>query len=396
MKPDLRHSLAISLLATLIVLSGCAPQLTTVRAGTPCETSGFSVVDTFAGARRGSCTILSETHVRLRILPEDDGYINDSAWFSFKVLPSTAATATITLQYAGGHHRYIPKLSTDGLSWSPMPTESVQISGDDAIATFDVPLSGGPTWVSGQELVLPSDYKKWTDEIAATSTAELELLGRSLRRQAIHVLHTNRDSRDVLFLVGRQHPPEISGAFAFFSFYETLHADTPLAQRFRERFHIIAIPMLNPDGILGGNWRHNLGGTDLNRDWGPFQQPETQLVSKLLDELDSQDKKIRVFLDFHSTQRNLLYTQNEANETDPPRFTKIWLDRVAARETGYEFTNEEHDTEKLGVAKNYIYLRYGIPASTFEVGDETDRALTMSAAVVFAEELMQLMLEPDN
>jgi len=40
-----------------------------------------------------------------------------------------------------------------------------------------------------------------------------------------------------------------------------------------------------------------------------------------------------------------------------------------------------------------MYRRYGIPAATYEVGDETDRAATQRAAVVFAEELMALMLE---
>jgi len=393
MNVNFRHLAAASLLALL--LSGCAPQVPTVRAGTPCVADEFSVIDGFAGARRGNCSVLSGSHVRLAILPEDDGYINDSPWFSFKLQPRVPTTATITLKYSGGHHRYIPKVSSDGLTWSPIPEENIQVSGDGTIATFDVALSSGVTWVSAQEMVLPSVYKAWTKDQAATSIPELSVLGRSLRRQDIHVLNTNPDSRDVLFLVGRQHPPEVSGAFAFFSFYETLHADTPLSQRFREQFHIVAIPMLNPDGILGGNWRHNLGGTDLNRDWGPFKQPETRLVRDLLVTLDSQGKKIRVFLDFHSTKRNLLYTQDDANETNPPRFTKTWLDRVMARETDYEFTNEEHDTEKPGVSKNYMYHRYGIPASTFEVGDETDRDVVISAAVIFAEELMTLMLEQD-
>jgi hypothetical protein len=31
----------------------------------------------------------------------------------------------------------------------------------------------------------------------------------------------------------------------------------------------------NPDGVDKGHWRLNDGGVDLNRDWGPFTQPET-------------------------------------------------------------------------------------------------------------------------
>lgn len=49
----------------------------------------------------------------------------------------------------------------------------------------------------------------------------------------------------------------------------------------------------------------------------------------------------------------------------------------------------------MAIGKNYIYERYGIPAVTFEVGDETDRNIARAAATVFAEELMQLMLNQE-
>jgi hypothetical protein len=40
-----------------------------------------------------------------------------------------------------------------------------------------------------------------------------------------------------------------------------------------------------------------------------------------------------------------------------------------------------------------MYKRYGIPSVTYEVGDETDRLATETAAVVFAEEFMKLLLQ---
>jgi predicted deacylase len=144
--------------------------------------------------------------------------------------------------------------------------------------------------------------------------------------------------------------------------------------------------------VIGGNWRHNLGVTDLNRDWGPFRQPETQLVEQLLDRLDHDDRKVRVFLDFHSTRKNVFYTQNDANPTEPPHFTRNWLENAKPRIENYTFNYEENPVDNIGVAKNYMYKRYGIPSSTYEVGDETDRAAIIAAARIFAEELMELML----
>ena len=40
-----------------------------------------------------------------------------------------------------------------------------------------------------------------------------------------------------------------------------------------------------------------------------------------------------------------------------------------------------------------MYERYGIPAVTFEVGDEQDRQAAVIAAGVFSEEMKSLLLD---
>lgn len=383
----------VAYVVVVLLTAGCATPQRFFEAGTPCEASSFTVLDDFGGARRGSCEVLAKNQVRLRILPEDSGYINPSPWYSFKLIPSKHSNAIVTLEYVGGRHRYIPKISSDGLRWSPIDARRVRISEDRTLATIDVPLAADAVWISAQELITPGIYDTWSDRTARETDAELRLLGLSLAERPIHYLVSNPSARDVLLLVGRQHPPEVSGAFAFFTFLETLLADSNLAARFRERFQIIAIPLLNPDGVLGGNWRHNLGSTDLNRDWGIFNQPETRLVGELLDSLDAGGIRVRVFLDFHSTDRNVFYTQDQSEPTDPPDFFKAWFAKAAPKLTDYPFTHEAKPGKRPGAGKNYMYRRYGIPAATYEVGDETDREAARAAAVVFAEALMTQMLE---
>lgn len=376
-----------------VLLGACATSVPVFTVGMPCEADGFTVVDGFHGARRGRCEVLAKNHVRVSILPEDDGYINPSPWFSFRVIPETQSTAVISLQYLDVQHRYVPKISFDGQDWEPIDDSQVTVSDDETLVRIEVPLGETAFWISAQELLMPAVYDKWNKKTAENSGADIRLLGHSLGGRPIHYLETNPASSEVLFLVGRQHPPEVSGSFAFFSFVETLLADTELANRFRTQFQIVAIPLLNPDGVLRGNWRHNLGSTDLNRDWGIFEQPETQAVADLLDKLDADGDRIRVFLDFHSTDQNLFYTQDETVPTMPPRFFETWFDRATPRLENYPFSNEAGPGVRPTVAKNYMYSRYGIPAATYEVGDETDREATRQAAVVFAEELMSLLLE---
>ena len=379
------------LVAAFLFLTACAVG-PSVPAKQACQASSFTVLDSFAGARRGRCVVTGSHDVRITILPESDGYINDSAWFAFKVVPEVSATATITMKYRGGHHRYRPKISYDGMTWSALADQQVLVSTDKRQAVITVPIDDREFWVAGGELLTPPLYSVWNAKMATNGPVQASVLGESRGGNPITLLSSGTDAKDILFLVGRQHPPEVSGAIAFFAFYEALMADTELARQFRQRFYVAAIPLLNPDGVIGGNWRHNLDSTDLNRDWGHFRQPETQLIKTLLDRFDSEGKKVRVFLDFHSTRKNVFYTQNDANPTYPPHFTRIWLDNAKPRIENYPFNYEENPVDNIGVAKNYMYRRYGIPSSTYEVGDETNRASVRAAAGVFAEELMELML----
>jgi hypothetical protein len=386
------RTLIVSVFAAFM-LGACVTPAPVFDAGTPCEASSFTVIDSFDGARRGRCEIVASNHVRLSILPEDDGYINPSPWYSFKLVPTSETTALVSMRYVGGRHRYVPKISSDGLNWSAVDGRNVQISDEGALVKIKVPLGADGVWISAQELITPAVYNDWNNKTANETDAELLSLGQSIGGQAIHYLVSNAAAKDVLFLVGRQHPPEVSASFAFFSFTETLLADTELANRFRTQFQIVAIPLLNPDGVLRGNWRHNLGSADLNRDWGIFRQPETRLVGELLDRLDAEGKRIRVFLDFHSTDRNLSYTQDKSEPTDPPNFFETWFAKATPRLIDYPFSNEAKPAENPSVGKNYMYRRYGVPSGTYEVGDETDRDAARAAAVIFAEELMALMLE---
>jgi hypothetical protein len=359
------------------LLASCTVQPPVVPAGEPCETSAFSVVDSFSGSRRGDCTVLSDDHVRLDIRPESDGKINDSPWYAFKLSSTSPITAKISLRYHGGHHRYWPKVSTDGLHWTPVDAEHIVVSADERRADIEIALTSDPVWMAAQELITPVIYDVWNRKTAKATGIPLTVLGDSTAGLPIHIFDSNAAANEVLFLVGRQHPPEVSGSVAFFAFTETIFGDSDLARDFRTRFRVIAVPLLNPDGVVGGNWRHNLGSVDLNRDWGPFTQPETQLMAELLD----------------STARNVFYALPDA--THPPDFIPTWLEEARVRISNYPYELTQGPATSMAIAKNYIYARYGIPAVTFEVGDETDRGATQVAARVFAEELMQLMLSQE-
>ena len=128
-------------------------------AGDACVADGFIVTDDFSGARRGTCTALAPNHVQLDIRPEDEGKINNSPWFAFRIAPSSAAgNAIVTLVYEGGSHRYWPKISDNGQDWERLPEDSVTVSDDSLRAELAIPLAGEAVYVSAQELITPVIY----------------------------------------------------------------------------------------------------------------------------------------------------------------------------------------------------------------------------------------------
>ena len=59
----------------------------------------------------------------------------------------------------------------------------------------------------------------------------------------------------------------------------------------------------------------------------------------------------------------------------------------------YKFAIKPTKNMENGVAKNYFNSSYGIPAITFEVGDDTDRAAIINSSKNLADSMMRLLLE---
>jgi murein tripeptide amidase MpaA len=68
-------------------------------------------------------------------------------------------------------------------------------------------------------------------------------------------------------LTGRVHPGETQASFMIQGVIDFLISDRPEAVILRDKFIFKIIPMLNPDGVIHGNYRCDLSGMDLNRRW---------------------------------------------------------------------------------------------------------------------------------
>eukprot|EP00391_Amoebophrya_sp_Ameob2_P000675 CAMPEP_0179009986 /NCGR_PEP_ID=MMETSP0795-20121207/16561_1 /TAXON_ID=88552 /ORGANISM="Amoebophrya sp., Strain Ameob2" /LENGTH=993 /DNA_ID=CAMNT_0020705213 /DNA_START=120 /DNA_END=3100 /DNA_ORIENTATION=- len=106
-------------------------------------------------------------------------------------------------------------------------------------------------------------------------------------------------------ITARVHPGETSASWVMKGILEFLTSDSPEAVTLRNKFVFKLIPMLNPDGVVVGNYRCSLAGLDLNRRW---QDPSRKLsptiyFTKNLIKRLLEDRDIALFLDIHGHSR---------------------------------------------------------------------------------------------
>lgn len=86
---------------------------------------------------------------------------------------------------------------------------------------------------------------------------------------------------------------------------ETLLSDEREAKQLRDTYVFKIIPMLNPDGVIVGNYRCSLAGLDLNRQWqNPLQKTAPEIVSmKEMVRKTLECRDIHLFVDIHGHSR---------------------------------------------------------------------------------------------
>lgn len=378
--------------------AAAAAGLANVAAGADrfCE-NDIALLDTqFEGGAFHRCDVRDGKFI-ITIRPEDSKVVVPMPWYAFRASPKRPGDAVVLMGFVDADaDRFWPKVSLDGNNWQRMPDRAVAISEDNRRLALRIPLTEAPVWIASQQLLTTRFYDAWTLSLAGRPDVSVRVLGRSVLGRPISVAEIGTHLQAVLFL-GRQHPPEVTGALTMHAFVDTVLADTDLARSFRDAFTVIAVPLLNPDGVAAGHWRHNAGKTDLNRDWGPFRQSETRSVRALLANLSERGIALRLMLDFHATQvteTHLFYTQRpQDGDGKAHAFAAHWLERVRKRQPDLEFIHRPSKSESAN-AKNYFFDTFAIPSITYETGDETDPAWITSAAPVFAEEMMRTLLDP--
>ena len=358
-----------------------------------CSTDTVKIDFSFSGSGNLSCEVIKSDYIKIFINPELDDSINPSPWFAFRK-SEHSKSIKLELDYKNYHHRYHPKISIDKKSWNKIDEANILKKENGKIVVINFLPSSQKNYVASQELITNFWYNKWYNELENSGRVRREIIGFSVLKNPIPMFFVEKNiNNPYILILGRQHPPEVTGAFAMRGFINQLLNKNSLSDSFLKNYNILFVPLMNPDGVMNGYWRYNENKKDLNRDWGIFIQPETDAVNKKLTEL--KNKKLALFIDFHSTFKNLFYISDIAEESPMKNFLEDWLlgSRKSLSEANYKYEIINSLNKDNGVSKNYIYNKYKIPSVTYEVSDNEDRDVIQQSSSILAINLMELLLK---
>lgn len=352
----------------------------------------------FEGARLNNVNQLNDSTFVLLILPENKP-INPSPFYAFKIWSSSSKKVFLNFKYPAGYeHRYIPKIKSNG-NWKIV--DSLNFKLDQNISSLIITINEIPKIISGQELHTSSIIYDWVNNLikGKESYMRFKKIGKTRLNRPFKVLDIYKGlpkNKPVIVLLTRQHPPEVTGYFAFKAFLETILKENELSSSFLDNYRILAFPLMNPDGVDLGHWRHNAGGVDTNRDWSFYHQPEIKTtvdyISKVLNKNNSE---LQLGLDFHSTYYDVFYTNTERRLTALPEFLPKWFSSLEERIPEYK-VNEKPSKSKQPTSKGWFIGAHKAVGVTYEIGDDTPRDRIKLIGKESAQAMMRILLDGEK
>lgn len=172
-------------------------------------------------------------------------------------------------------------------------------------------------------------------------------------------------SRKGVVFTARVHPGETVGSWMIKGVINFLTSSAPEAENLRKNFVFKIVPMMNPDGVINGNYRCGLAGVDLNRRWkkpSPKLHPTVYHCKKLIKSFAS-ERKIELICDFHghSRRKNIFaYGCNIASKPSLTREFPYTLSKLSEY-FSYKFCSFRMQKSKEGTMRIALFKETKIP-----------------------------------
>ncbi|KXJ27532.1 Cytosolic carboxypeptidase 6 [Exaiptasia diaphana] len=166
----------------------------------------------------------------------------------------------------------------------------------------------------------------------------------------------------VVFITARIHPGETPSSYVCQGLIDFLMSNHPTAKVLRDYLVFKIVPMLNPDGVVLGNYRCSLMGFDLNRHWhepSPWAHPTLVATKNLVMELDSDSTAhLDFYIDIHahSTLMNGFMYGNVYEEEERFERQAVFPKLLCANADDFSMSNTSfnRDAMKAGTGRRFL------------------------------------------
>ncbi|KAJ1166476.1 hypothetical protein NDU88_006876 [Pleurodeles waltl] len=142
---------------------------------------------------------------------------------------------------------------------------------------------------------------------------KIRILCHSLARNMVYVLTiTNPSTSDeelkrkkAVILTARVHPGETNSSWMMKGFLDYILSSKKDACLLRDNFIFKVVPMLNPDGVIVGNYRCSLAGRDLNRNYRTILKdsfPSVWYTRNMIKRM-MEEREVLLYCDLHGHSR---------------------------------------------------------------------------------------------
>jgi hypothetical protein len=173
--------------------------------------------------------------------------------------------------------------------------------------------------------------------------------------------------RKGIIITGRVHPGESNSSWMMKGVIDFLTESSAEAKLLRDNFVFKIVPMLNPDGVIVGNYRCSILGDDLNRKWAqPSKKchPTIWYTKQMIKEM-AQERDTFLFCDLHghSRKRNMFIYGCADKDNRENRIACRIFPRVLCRISesfSFEDCNFAIQKSKESTARVVLFKEFGL------------------------------------
>ncbi len=99
----------------------------------------------------------------------------------------------------------------------------------------------------------------------------------------------DKTKKKIIIIIARQHPSEVVSSWIAEGLIQGLISENPQFEELLRKYIFKIVPMVNIDGVIYGNSRCDISGSDCNRKWtknsNQVLYPTVSAIRKLVTEL---------------------------------------------------------------------------------------------------------------